>query len=146
MKFIIALTIFILTWPATTFAAIDPALKECLQRGYEQTFRDGVIYCVLPDKSQCAVENFNNGTCGAQYKNADYCVAEGRPVWDSDKCCAGTEAYLRPNFMGQPSCVKISSAQKIYDQIRYNPLVWIGGIGIALVLAIFFKISKTKKQ
>ena len=148
MKKIIAIAILALTLPTITFAAMDPILQECVQRGYETEYStDGLTgYCVLPDKSKCILDDFNNGTCGAQYKNEDYCVSEGHLVWGTSKCCTGTEAYLKPNHIGQPSCLRISAVQKIINQIKYNPLVWFGGVGTIFIFVIFFIILKTRKR
>ena len=149
MKKTICLVILSLLFPySVTFAAADPELKECIQRGYETEYsQDGnTSYCVLPDKSKCVLEDFNNGTCGTQYKNEDYCVAEGGLVWDTNKCCADTEAYLLPYHLGQTSCVKISMIEKVYNQIKYNPLVWLYGGGIIFIFMIFFIILKIKRR
>ena len=144
MKKIIAIAIFTIVLPSTVFAAMDPALKECVQRGYETVFQNEKNYCVLPDKNQCSIEEFNSGTCGAQYKMENYCITEGTFVWDTDKCCAGTEAYLAGKTLGQARCIKVSLTQKVYDQFRYNPYILFGG-GLLIVIAIFF-ILKSKKR
>ncbi len=133
--------------PSTAFAALDPEFKECLQRGYEQTYgEDETSYCIFPDGNKCVLGEFNNGTCGAQYKNENYCIAEGLPVWDTKKCCPGTEAYLKPYHTGQASCIQISTIEKIYDQIRFNPFTWMYAGGIISIFIIFFIIFKTKKR
>jgi len=143
MKKIIAIAIFLLVLPSIVFAAMDPALKECVQRGYETVFQNGGNYCVLPDKSQCSIEEFNNGSCGAQYKTENYCIAEGTFVWDTDKCCAGTEAYLAGKTLGQARCIKVSLAQKVYDQFRYNPYILFGsGLLIVIVILGILKLKK----
>jgi hypothetical protein len=133
--------------PSTAFAALDPELKECLQRGYEQVYEeDETSYCIFPDGNKCVLTEFNNGTCGAQYKNENYCVAEGRVVWDAEKCCPGTEAYLKPYHVGQTSCTQISTLEKLYDQIRYNPFIWVYSTGIIFIFIIFFIIFKVRKR
>lgn len=147
MKKIILIINLILLLPSVALAALDPQFKECLQRGYQQTYgADEISYCVFPDGNKCALVDFNNGLCGTRYKNENYCVTEGRPVWDLKKCCPGTEAYLRPYHSGQPSCIQISTAEKIYDQIRYNPFNWIYLTGIILIFIISFIIFKIRKQ
>ena len=109
-------------------AAMDQFSKECLQRGYETAYYDGIKYCVFSDGVKCPLDAFNNGLCGSEYKIEPYCVKEGNPVWDTDKCCEGTEAYSRPGHMAQPSCLKVSLMQKLSDYAKYNPFLPIGVI------------------
>lgn len=143
ISLVIALALLL---PSVASAAMDPALKECLQRGYETVFQNEKSYCVFPDKSECSIGEFNNGACGTQWKTENYCIAEGNLVWDTDKCCPGTEAYLAGKTLGQAECIKVSLSQKVYDQFRYNPFVIFGSIGLILVVVTFFILKARKRN
>lgn len=84
-------------------AAIDPTYKECMQRGYTLSGDS----CVFPDGSACDLESFNNQECGTEWFTDDYCIPEGDYVWDEEKCCEGTEAYLPEDVAGQARCVDL---------------------------------------
>lgn len=104
-------------------AAMDPVLKECLQRGYEVTREEGTLYCVFPDSSRCPLEAFNENACGQEFFTQDYCVREGNPVWEDDLCCSGTQAYIPPNHAGQKLCRDVSFMQKLKDTLFYRPIL-----------------------
>ena len=133
--------IFTIVFASFTSAAMDPRLKECLQRGYEIESASTPPYnknCVFPDGNKCPLEDFNTGLCGEEYKTEDYCVKKGGPVWDADKCCEGTTAYIIPGFMGQKTCQSISIFEIGYNQIRYNITLWFfTGLIIILILLVF---------
>lgn len=140
--FILAALIF----PLFASAAMNPALKECLQRGYKTETENDQTYCVFPDGAKCAIESFNQGVCGQSYMIEDYCVEEGGYVWDKDRCCTGTEAYLPPMHAGQEMCRDIKLPQKIYDQIRYQPHLRIGLPIAAVLVFAFLRIFIVRKK
>ena len=115
---VLIIALFIFATPA--LAALAPWYKECMQRGY-QIQED---YCVLPDSSRCPITDFNDGVCGKEFKTENYCAKEGSFVWDGDKCCEGTTAYLKYGYIGQSTCQKISALEKTYDKVSY----WFGSL------------------
>lgn len=154
MKKLLILTIMIISASFIVHAAMDPRLKECLQRGYSTTSfaqaNEEVTYCVFPDGESCPLEDFNNGVCGIEYKMEDYCVKEGMLVWDADKCCEGTESYLPVGWVGQPRCQQVSFGQKLSDEYKYRPFLKIAIIILAVLIAlaiiwIFMKKKRKKK-
>ena len=96
----LALLFYIFIYSALLQAAIDPIYKECMQREYQV---DGQ-YCIFPDSSRCLLEEFNTGKCGQHWLTDDYCVKEGRYIWDAERCCEGLVAYLPKGMAGQASC------------------------------------------
>jgi hypothetical protein len=141
---ILTITILIIL-SSNIFSAMDPRLKECVQRGYEIEVESEKRYCIFPDENKCLLDEFNNGSCGIEYKTNDYCVKEGEFVWDEDKCCKGTQAYLPPNFAGQTRCIKISLIQKVLNQIKYNSFYSLFIILILIITSlIIFKIFRKK--
>lgn len=145
MRFVLLLVANVMMMvPSVSHAALSPELKECVQRGYEVVSNgEGLGSCVFPDGSVCAVQAFNEGSCGASYKTENYCVAKGVTVWDTERCCAGTEAYLKPYHTGQASCAEISLAEKVYNRIRFNPRlgVYIGG-GVVILGAVLLVLKR----
>ncbi len=132
--------------PSISFAAMPPELKECMQRGYEVEYtQEGISNCILPNGNKCTLENFNAGTCGLEYKNEDYCVTEGLPVWDKDKCCPGTVPYT--DQIAQATCTRLSATQAILYQITQNfPTTLLSGAGIIFIFIIFFIILKKRRK
>lgn len=108
-KIILLLASLFLLTISTASASMDPFFMECMQRGYESEGIPPDNYCVFPDGSRCPMLQFNNGTCGKEFKIEDYCVKEGDFVWDKDKCCLGMEPYLKCGYTGQQTCRKIPS-------------------------------------
>lgn len=119
-------------------AAIDPKYKECTQRGYQL---DG-NYCVFPDGSRCLLDEFNEGECGEEFMTNDYCVPEGRYVWDGP-CCEGLVAYLPPDVAGQATCVKYDAKHWFQDNIF---LLQILGLIIIFVIPISIVVYRTYKR
>lgn len=152
MKKLICLFIFALLFPVAAGAALDPVLKECMQRGYEAVNEGDLVYCRFPSGRECLIQDFNKGICAPEFKHDSYCVPEGRTVWDADKCCPGSEAYLPPNHTGQTSCVKITTFQKMIDHIRYSMIVgtilflplWIDAVAIGFVILLVVVWRKKK--
>ena len=119
--------------PLLTNAAINPVYKECSQRGYQISGN----YCIFPDSSQCLLEDFNNGKCGQKWMTDDYCIPEGRHVWDEEKCCEGLVAYLPEGMAGQASCEKKSKVmvkKTLIDSYGGIALVILALLGILLFL------------
>lgn len=150
-KTIVLLTMLILT-AFSVMAAMDPRLKECMQRGYEtQVYYNHPThaageFCVFPDGSECELEEFDAGTCGLKFKTEDYCVPEGKPVWDKDRCCPGTIAYLKPYHMGQPTCQVISLPERVYNQLQYNFYIQILLLLVVITVLVFFAYKFLKKK
>jgi len=138
MKQLLYLTILVLVASSVT-AAMDPLLKECLQRGYDLAAETEVTNCVMPDGTNCEIRAFNEQSCGAEFFVLDYCVAEDDPVWDDDKCCPGTEKYLPPKVAGQPRCVDSSTLQT-----GTNGMIIIIAIAVVIVAAAFIFLAKKK--
>lgn len=151
-KAIVPLIMLILTIFSVT-AAMDPNLKECMQRGYEiqgytphhPTHEEGT-FCVFPDGSECRMDEFNAGTCGVKFKTEDYCVPEGKPVWDKDRCCPGTIAYLKPYHFGQATCQSISLTERAYNQLNYNFYIKILLLLVVIAVLVFFAYKFLKKK
>jgi len=144
--FIMIFFVSILLLPRASFSADDPRNKECSQRSYKiEAYVTGEKYCVFPNGNKCLLEEFNEGRCGVEFKTENYCVKEGAPVWDKDKCCPGLIAYLKPYHIGQPSCIKISIFERIYNQLKYNPYLWMLG-GLILILAVGHLIYRKIKR
>ena len=137
MKKIFVFMIFILLLIIPSIlAAMNPDLKECMQRGYE-TERG---YCIFPDGSNCTIENFNQGICGVEFMIEDYCVKQGEYVWDKDKCCSGLKPHLV--VIGQATCQPFSV--RFIENLKYHPIYWFGII-IFLIL-IGYIIYRMKKK
>ena len=119
-----------------TFAAMDPTTKECRQRGYETDVDRGVpiVYCKFPDGSRCRMEEFSEGTCGAEWKTENYGIKAGDYVWDQNCCFGNVPNTLGLLFIGQQRCIKIYQ----------DPIFWLGSI-IAVVIIILI-IKKLKKK
>ncbi len=107
-KIIILGTLVLISLPSIMLAAVSPFYKECMQRGYIvediNSNSDAVAYCVFPDKTKCPIKEFNEGTCGQTFMTTNYCVKKGTMIWDENKCCAGTNAYLPKGVAGQARC------------------------------------------
>jgi hypothetical protein len=147
MKKILITIIVLFAFSTMVNAAMNPDLKECMQRGYEiKATPNQETICIFPDNSNCTISDFNLGICGELFLTKDYCVKEGLPVWDKDKCCEGTEAYLPPNVAGQSTCRDISLSQKISDQLLYRPIFSISIIIISImaVFIVFWILKKRK--
>lgn len=121
-------------------ATINPLYKECSQRGYQIAGDD----CVFPDSTRCALEDFNNGTCGEQWMTDDYCIPEGKHVWDAERCCEGLVAYLPEGMAGQATCQKKS---KVMVSKTFFDSYW--GIGVfilVLIIGLIYFLKKVKRQ
>jgi len=129
--------------------------KECLQRGYEMVsgyylisggyegiLSNSDIYCLFPDRNYCLNSKFNNNTCGSKYKIENYCIKQGDPVWDIDKCCEGLEPYLPSSMDGHPSCQPFSV--RFIGELKYNPFYWF--IELVFVLFIVYLIHRLVKK
>jgi len=123
------------------FAAMNPDLKECMQRGYEiKASPNQETLCIFPDNSNCTIKDFNQGVCGVEFMIEDYCVPEGKVVWDKDKCCEGLKPHLVT--IGQATCQPFSV--RFIENLKYNPIRWFCII-IFLVL-IGYVIYRIKKK
>ncbi len=122
---------FIFLISSTNYAAINPVYKECMQRGYDVNGD----YCVFPDSSQCLIEKFNAGDCGQKWMTDDYCIPEGRYVWDEDRCCEGLVAYLPKDVAGQASCQPKTATffKKIFSDSFAGIIVLILVLGVVLL-------------
>lgn len=143
-KFILLFSILVTSFSA--FAMIDPYYKEVMQRGYT-TNGDSVVF---PDGSTCSIADFNEGICGQQWMTKDYCIPEGGPVWDEDKCCVGLQAYLPEGMAGQATCVAIEkSAEQQSELGEYERPLFYFFLGLVLIFTIFILYSifvKYKKR
>lgn len=152
--FIFGLVFMLLVIP-NVLAMMSTQNKECLQRGYdivsgyflineghEDILLNSDIYCLFPDGDYCLNSAFNNGSCGAEFMTENYCIKQGYPVWDSDKCCEGLKSYLPPMIIGHPSCQPFSV--RFIGNLIGNPIYWFGII-VFLVL-IGYVIYRTKKK
>ena len=124
--------------PSFASAGIDPRYKEALQRGYPM-MGDSVI---LPDGSRCHVDDYNLGLCGLQFQVGDYCVEQGRYVWDEGKCCPGLVAWLPEGEDGQATCQKSSTV--FWLKAAASPLVW--GLGGLLAGGAIFMLARRRRM
>ena len=118
--------------PGISYTAINPVYKECMQRGYEVKGD----YCVFPDSSQCLLTEFNDGQCGQKWMTEDYCIPQGRYVWDEDKCCEGLVAFLPKNVAGQATCQPKTSS--FFKNIFSDSLSGILLLTVILVVLFFY--------
>lgn len=140
MKKLSVLFFFLLVMPA--FAAINPVYKECSQRGY-QIYGDS---CIFPDNSTCPLDEFNAGTCGSQWLTQDYCVKQGRHVWDYNRCCSGLRPYLPEGVAGQPTCEPdFLSARHAYDWSTNDFEIYLAVGVLIVIVSIGFLIFRKKK-
>lgn len=149
MKYLILPILIIIILPNSVNAAMDPALKDCLERGYYTESDTDTTYCVFPDASRCPLRDFNDGSCGREYMTEYYCVGENMPVWDKDKCCEGLEPYLKPNHIGQSHCKNINILGKISDQLKYNTNMFLRITIFTIVLllgSLVYFINKKKNN
>lgn len=121
-------------FPIPASAALDPILKECVQRGYEFAIRDGIEYCIFPDKTECLMDEFNQGQCGNDFKTNLYCVPQGQYVWDQYACCRSLK-YTENNGLAQATCEFDYTREILVKLILLVSQLFIGGI-------FFYKISK----
>lgn len=133
--------------PMSTSAMMSPENKECMQRGYEVNYiqEENEKYCVFPDGEKCLLGEFNSGICGDKYKVEDYCIKEGDPVWDEDKCCEGLSPYSVPGIMGHPTCEK--NSKKFSNLLNWQWWFsnWYFGAGLLIIIGgIIFAIKKRK--
>ncbi len=142
-----AILCFLMVFGHITYAAIDPKYANATERGY-QISGDSVVF---PDGSKCDLDAFNEGTCGQKWMDIDYCVPEGKHVWNLDKCCEGLEPFLGKGKDGQPSCRKIKKKEtddqedsSWFDNLLNNTLFWVGLILPFIVLGIFAYSVKAK--
>lgn len=110
-------------------AAIDPYYKEAIERGYKLK-GDSVLF---PDGSLCLYQAFLDGSCGIQWKTNDYCVKEGKPVWDTTRCCEGLVSYLMPGSDGQTTCEKLPG-KALKARLKW---LWWFFPGILVLAAVF---------
>lgn len=133
-KFVPFCAAIVLLIPLLSNGAINPLYKECMQRGYTVSGDS----CAFPDGSQCLLEDFNSGNCGQEWMTSDYCIPEGKYVWDADKCCEGLVAYLPDGVSGQATCQPKGAT--FLKKIFFDS--YIGVLLLALVLGgllFFFK-------
>lgn len=110
-------------------AAIDPYYKDAIQRGYKLK-GDSVVFT---DGSMCLYQAFLDGTCGQQWMVDDYCVSEGNPVWDDDRCCEGLSVYRPRQADGQSTC------EKLPDDHMKGKLSWVLWVfpGMLVLIGLF---------
>ena len=111
-------------------AAVDEYYKHAIQRGYSLR-GDSVIF---PDKSTCLYKDFAEGRCGQKWMTTDYCVEEGKMVWDKDKCCEGLAPFLPDDTDGQMTCEKMDKIKNI-DGYQ-SKMIWFALIFPVLLLII----------
>ncbi len=119
--------------PSVAFGAINPIYKECSQRNYT-IWGD---HCIFPDGTNCTLDKFNAGTCGAEFLTQNYCVTEGQNVWDNDKCCPGLAPYYPIGVSGQKTCEKIGGPILL-------PFLLAILIILSIALLVYFWIKKHK--
>lgn len=116
------------------YANVSPFYKEVEQRGYPHT-SDSVLF---PDGTKCSISDFNNQDCGTEWFIQDYCIEEGKNVWDEDRCCEGLSPTEDEN--GQKICSK-----KGWDFSFFS--FWLGlFIPFAFFAYISFSIKKKLKK
>ena len=144
------LLLVVLIAPSLSYAAIDPKYAPAYERGYE-VFGDSVVF---PDGSKCLLEAFNDGRCGTMWMDVDFCVAEGRYVWNEENCCDGLEAYLPEGYTGQAKCVqkrktesKAEDSSNWYDIFLDSTMFWVGVLFPFLFLAyLAFNVKRRIKK
>jgi|SRR5690606_7165758 len=124
--------LFLLLHSLSTSAKINPKYANAYERGYDVR-NDSVIF---PDGSKCLIEEFNNGACGFQWMDVEFCVEQGKSVWHEQNCCEGLSAQLSPENDGQKKCVKKSKSKESHwwDFILNNTMFWIGVLFPFLVI------------
>lgn len=138
MKNYFLIFVFICVFSTSIYATMSPELKECVQRGY----KIGEEGCIMPNGTICSIQDFNNDLCGQEFKTEDYCVPEGRPIWDEDKCCEGLKPYLPAITFGHPTCEPFS--ERLKGNIS-SPFTLIIVITIILVGVLFYlRIKKNR--
>ncbi len=82
--------LLLFTLPSQIEALQDPALANCVERGYMvEKASSGSQYCVFPNGSKCLLNQFNQGECGQEFMTPLDCIHEG-PIWSNGvKCCKG---------------------------------------------------------
>lgn len=120
---------------------INPRYKEAMQRGFPMR-GDSVV---MPDGTVCHIDDFNLGLCGLTWQTQDYCVPEGRYVWDENKCCPGLVAYLPEGEDGQATCQKAGTVKWLH--FLSNPLVWaVGGLLVGAGIFGFVRMRRGVKR
>ncbi len=123
--------------PNFFFSAISPHYKEAMQRGYEIIEGDKVV---MPDGTICNIKDFNEGNCGKKWFGEEYCVPEGKYVWDEDKCCEGLAPFLPEDVSGQATCQPIDDSWFTSKSLMY----FFVGVLIPLGLFVFLAIKAKK--
>ncbi len=147
--------IFVLLLIPSMLARMSNEGKECLQRGYEldtgynlhwrgyEDIPDDPLslFCLFPDRNYCLNSEFNEGSCGVEYKTEDYCIKQGDYVWDEDKCCSGLKPHLVA--IGHPTCQPFSV--RFTENLKYNPIYWFGIIVFLVLIGyVVYRIRKKR--
>lgn len=127
---------FISLFSFSHWAMISPFYKEVMQRGYEIIPGDSVKF---PDGSSCPIQAFNEGTCGQKWMTEDYCISEGEPVWDENRCCEGLSPYLEDGSAGQATCQQEESSFISSRSILYFFMGVLIPLSLFVILAIYVK-------
>ena len=127
---------------STLFAEVNPFYKEVLQRGFEISPGDSVLF---PDGTKCLIEDFNQKKCGQDWFNKPYCVSEGNKVWDTEVCCEGLAPYLAAGSDGQSTCQPIDNSWFSSKTILYFFLGVLIPLGLFVFLAYKAKRGLPKK-
>jgi hypothetical protein len=122
-------------------AAIDPYYKDAIERGYKLK-NDSVLF---PDGSLCLYKDFLENKCGQKWKTNDYCVPEGKPVWDTTRCCEGLVSFILPASDGQTTCEKMPG-NELKSRLKWLWWLFPGFLLFAVVFALRNVYNKRKNN
>lgn len=142
MKKLILFLVLVFVLPFA-FAAMSPYEPFCEHQGYKIEIEEHKQYCVFNDAERCELNEFYKGECGAKYVKGFPCVEEGNLVFHFEECCEGSEPYLKPNYIGQAACKKVSVFEKA-EMIFYMPIGWfiILLVIIAIIIGAVFYLKR----
>ena len=102
----------------------------------------GEVICLFDDGNVCPIRSFFNGTCGQDYRREFRCIEVGEPYFSFSECCAGSEPWIKPGYIGQPHCrdSKNISTQERREMWWYQNRgqVFVGLISLGFLLFILF--------
>lgn len=125
------------------FSMINPFYKEVIQRGYEIMPGDSVRF---PDGSICSISAFNAHECGEDWMTNDYCIPQGRAVWDDNRCCEGLAPYLEEGVDGQATCQETTSEKEGFLSYFSSSTVLYFFIGVLIPLGLFVILAISVKK
>jgi hypothetical protein len=138
------LLLFVFSFLVSSAERMPENYKEAIQRGY-MVRGDSVRF---PDSTVCHYSDFVNGICGKKWLTKDYCVGEGKQVWDADKCCKGLQPFFVDKESDICTCEKTEKIQNIGGY--QSKMIWMAvlfpGLLILIALSMYIMRGRAKRN